>query len=152
LRLGCLVGPGGEIAEISRWGDPWRVNFLAQEAGLYCLRQENYIAETLKLIAEERFYLVNQIKATGAFEVFEAAANFLLIRGLDPKFEVENFQADLARMGLLVRRADNFPGLDQSYFRIAVRKRAENERLVKAINSWLQVRGAEISFTAGRDQ
>ena len=151
LRLGCLVGPSGEIAEISRWGDPWRVNSLAQEAGLYCLQQENYIAETLKLIAEERAYLVKQIKETGAFEVFEAAANFLLIRGLDPKFEVERFQADLARMGLLVRRADNFPGLDQRFFRIAVRKRVENERLIKAINSWLQGGGAETALTPGRD-
>jgi len=151
LRLGCLVGPSREIAEISRWGDPWRVNSLAQKAGLYCLQQENYIAETLKLIAEERAYLVNQIKATGAFEVFEAAANFLLIRGLDPKFEVERFQADLARMGLLVRRADNFPGLDQRYFRIAVRKRVENERLVEAINNWLQGGGAETALTPGRN-
>ena len=151
LRLGCLVGPSGEIAEISRWGDPWRVNSLAQEAGLYCLQQENYIAETLKLIAEERAYLVKQIKETGAFEVFEAAANFLLIRGLDPKFEVERFQADLARMGLLVRRADNFPGLDQRFFRIAVRKRVENERLIKAINSWLQGGAVETALTPGRD-
>jgi len=152
LRLGCLVGPSGEIAEISRWGDPWRVNSLAQEAGLYCLQQENYIGKTLKLIAEERAYLVKQIKATGAFAVFEAAANFLLIRGLDPKFEVERFQADLARMGLLVRRADNFPGLDQRYFRIAVRKRVENERLVEAINRWLQDGGAETALKPGRDE
>lgn len=149
LRLGCLVGPGGEIAGISRWGDPWRVNLLAQEAGLYCLQQENYIAETLKLIAEERAYLANQIKATGAFEVFEATANFLLIRGLDPAFKVELFQADLAKMGLLVRRADNFPGLDQRYFRIAVRKRAENERLVKAIKSWLKISDAETILRQG---
>ena len=152
LRLGCLVGPGGEIAEISRWGDPWRVNMLAQKAGLYCLEQVKYITETLKLIAEERAYLESQIKATGAFQVFEAAANFLLLKGLDPEFEVERFQADLAQMGLLVRRADNFPGLDQRYFRIAVRKRVENERLVKAINSWLQDGGAETAFTPGRDQ
>lgn len=152
LRLGCLVGPGTEVVEISRWGDPWRVNFLAQQAGLYCLAQENYIAETLTLIAEERAYLENHIKATGAFEVFEAAANFLLIRGLDPQFKVERFQADLAQLGLLVRRADNFPGLDQRYFRIAVRKRAENERLVKAIKSWLEVGDAETDRFTGSDQ
>lgn len=152
LRLGCLVGPVEEIAEISRWGDPWRVNFLAQKAGLYCLEQKHYIAETLKLIAEERAYLVTQIKATGAFQVFEAAANFLLIKGLDPEFKVERFQADLAQIGLLVRRADNFPGLDQRYFRIAVRKRAENERLVKAINSWLQGGGAETFSSPWREQ
>ena len=151
LRLGCLVGPGGEIAEISRWGDPWRVNMLAQKAGLYCLEQVKYITETLELIAEERAYLESQIKATGAFQVFEGAANFLLIKGHDPEFKVERFQADLAQMGLLVRRADNFPGLDQRYFRIAVRKRAENERLVKAIKGWLQNGGAETAFTPGMD-
>ncbi len=137
LRLGCLVGPGHQISEISRWGDPWRVNFLAQKAGLFCLDQQGYIDKTLNLISTERDYLTAGLEQTGAFKVFEGAANFLLLKGLNPAFKVDRFQADLARQGFLVRRADNFPGLDHRYFRIAVRRRPENERLMAEINSWL---------------
>jgi threonine-phosphate decarboxylase len=138
LRLGCMVGPGDQISEISRWGDPWRVNFLAQKAGLFCLGQQSYIEKTLSFISRERDYLKANLGRTGFFQVFEGAANFLLVKGLEPAFQVEQFQADQARKGLLIRRADNFPGLDHRYFRIAVRKRPENKRLMVEINNWLR--------------
>jgi histidinol-phosphate/aromatic aminotransferase/cobyric acid decarboxylase-like protein len=38
---------------------------------------------------------------------------------------------------VLVRRADNFIGLDQRYFRIAVRKRPENIRLLQETDAYL---------------
>lgn len=136
LRLGCLIGPQQGIRQLSGWGDPWRVNSLAQQAGLYCLEQNNFIKKTLELIQSERKYLAAGISAGGRFQVFEGAANYLLVRGLDSSFQVARFQAALARRGLLVRRADNFPGLDHHYFRIAIRKRADNERLLQAIHMW----------------
>jgi threonine-phosphate decarboxylase len=136
LRLGCTIGPAAGISQLAKWGDPWRVNYLAQEAGLYCLGQDHFIEETLNLVFREREYLSHKLSETGRFRVFEGAANYLLVRGLDPSFRIDLFQADLARGGLLVRRADNFPGLDQRYFRIAVRKRADNERLLRAIEHW----------------
>jgi threonine-phosphate decarboxylase len=136
LRLGCLIGPAQGIHHLAGWGDPWRVNSLAQQAGLFCLEQKGFLEDTLELIQQEREYLGAEISAGGQFQVFEGAANYLLVRGLDFSFRVDLFQAELASSGLLIRRADNFPGLDQRYFRIAVRKRPDNERLLKAIDSW----------------
>lgn len=138
LRLGCAIGPQIAIGELRQWGDPWRVNLLAQKAGLYCIGQQAYRQETLDLVAREREFLTVELRETGSFEVFDGAANFLLIRSLDPAFRVADLQADLARDGLLIRRADNFPGLDQRYFRIAVRRRPENRELIGAINNWLK--------------
>ncbi len=137
LRLGCAVGPVEAVAEISRWGDPWRVNTLAQKAGLYCLEQGNYLDQSLAIIAEERAFLADSFRNTGAFRVFESAVNFLLMQGLYPDFAVAEYQEFLARRGVLVRRADNFHGLDQSYFRIAVRRREENCRLLKETAAFL---------------
>lgn len=137
LRLGCAVGPGDKISKITGWGDPWRVNYLAQEAGLFCLAAEGYLEESLALIEEERRYLIRELKATGAFEVFGGSANYLLLKGLDPAFNINLFQDFLARRGVLVRRADNFNTLDHRYFRIAVRRRPENQRLLREIKAWL---------------
>lgn len=137
LRLGCALGPRDKIGKITGWGDPWRVNYLAQEAGLFCLAARGYLKESLALIEEERSFLAGELKATGAFEVFEGAANYLLLKGLDPAFDIKKFQDFLARRGVLVRRADNFKKLDQRYFRIAVRRRPENQRLLREIKAWL---------------
>ncbi len=140
LRLGCMVGPEKSIGHITRWGDPWRVNFLAQKAGLFCLKAEDYVEDSLKLIQEERKFLVDSFKQMEAFHVFNGSANYLLIKSLLPGFTVEHYQEYLARRGVLVRRADNFPGLDERYFRIAVRRREENLRLVTETVAFLKDR------------
>ena len=69
--------------------------------------------------------------------MFEGAANYLLLKGLDPAFNITDFQDFLARRGVLVRRADNFNNLDRRYFRIAVRRHPENKRLLQEVKAWL---------------
>lgn len=154
LRLGCLIGPAGEVQKLTRWGDPWRVNILAQKAGLFCLKQKKYLEKTLALIEKERNFLTGRLLETGCFRVFEGAANYLLVQGTDPAFKVADFQDCLARQGVLIRRADNFYKLDQTYFRIAVRKRDENQRLIQEIENYVkkQYKNAKINQEAGGDQ
>lgn len=138
LRLGCMIGPENNINHITRWGDPWRVNFLAQRAGLFCLKSRGYIESSLDLISKERKFLIDKFTEMEVFHVFDGSANYLLIRSLLPGFTVERYQEYLARRGVLVRRADNFPGLDERYFRIAVRRREENLRLVAETVAFLK--------------
>ena len=138
LRLGCLSGPEADMEKLIRWGDPWRVNTLAQKAGLYCLRQEGYLDKTLQLIDQERRYLSTSLMEKGAFRIFPSAANYLLVQGKLRGFKVADFQAELARQGVLIRRADNFHRLDQRFFRIAVRQRRDNNFLLEAISRYLK--------------
>lgn len=150
LRLGCAVGPAKEVAEITGWGDPWRVNNIAQEAGIYCLDFPGYLKKSLALFENERRFLAKKFQETGAFHVYEGSANFLLLRGLDPSFEVASFQADLAKRGVLIRRADTFCGLDRRHFRVAVRRRDENLRLLKETKAWLARSSAKKTDRASR--
>lgn len=140
LRLGCAIGPVADVDEITRWGDPWRVNILAQKAGLYCLERKGYLEETLALVEKERNFLVRFFQQTGCFRVFKGSANYLMLQGLSAAFDVADYQEYLARRGVLIRRADNFYGLDQRYFRIAVRKRYENLRLLQETENYLENR------------
>lgn len=137
LRLGCMIGPAEKLSELTRWGDPWRVNILAQKAGIYCLKQQDYLTESLALIEKERHYLKEQFENTGCFHVFEGAANYLLLKGTAPGFDVAGFQDCLAEKNVFIRRADNFYELDQRYFRVAVRRRPENEKLIRAVKNCL---------------
>ncbi len=138
LRLGCTVGPEDDIAQITRFGDPWRVNYLAQEAGLFCLGCPGYLEKSLNMIEEERKYLVKGFQDSGVFHVYESSVNYLLLKGLHPNFQVADFQDHLAKRGVLIRRADNYYNLDQRYLRIAVRSRYENVRLLQETDAYLK--------------
>ncbi|MGM0689397.1 MAG: pyridoxal phosphate-dependent aminotransferase [Bacillota bacterium] len=138
LRLGFAIGPQEDVKEITRWGDPWRVNTLAQKAGIFCLGRKSYLKKSLALIEKERRFLTGRFRETGAFYVYEGSANYLLLRGLNPAFNVAEYQDYLAKRGILIRRADNFCSLDQRYFRIAVLKRPENLRLLQYTDDYIK--------------
>ncbi len=138
LRLGCLIGPETDILELTRWGDPWRVNFLAQKAGLYCLARQDYLEEALQLIETERRFITEGFEETGGLRVFEGAANYLLVQAVEPGFDVAHCQEHLAKRGVLIRRADNFKGLNRAYFRVAVLKRPDNKRLLEEMAAYIK--------------
>jgi len=148
LRLGCVIGPVSGIGDLNRWGDPWRVNILAQKAGLHCIESVGYQEKTLALIKKERAFLTRRFRETGVFRVFDGSANFLLLQGLDSAFDVADYQEYLARRGLLIRRADNFCTLDQRYFRIAVLKRSQNLRLLQETDNYLK--SANLAGASGK--
>jgi len=136
LRLGCAAGPVDLVKQFTRWKDPWNVNSLAQVAGIYCCEAKEFIKDTIDLIKRERAYLLDAFQKTGRFKVFEGAANFLLMRCDSAGFKVAQFQEDLARQGVLIRRADNFKGLDHRFLRIAVKNRCDNQKLLEETDNW----------------
>ena len=44
----------------------------------------------------------------------------------------------LGRQGIYIRQVKDIPGLEDSFFRIAVRTRAENQRLIEALLQGIQ--------------
>jgi threonine-phosphate decarboxylase len=136
LRLGCLYGPREEINSLSQNGDPWRVNALAQRAGLYCLVAEGYLKKSVELIKREREYLLARLQEIEGITVFPGEANFLLLKGERDGFTSADLFRKLASRGILIRDASNYPGLDHRYFRIAVLRREKNLRLLEELQNY----------------
>lgn len=136
LRLGYLCGPQGGIESLTQNGDPWRVNALAQRAGLYCLAAGGYLEESVALVKREREYLVKQLQEIKEISVFPGKANFLLLKGEKDGFSSAELCRKLASRGILIRNASNFPGLDHRYFRIAVLQREKNVRLLEELHNY----------------
>lgn len=63
------------------------------------------------------------------FTVFESHTNFILF-----KAEQTDLYDRLYKKGVLIRKCANFKGLDDTYYRIAVRCREDNEKLINAIS------------------
>ncbi|MEW5920106.1 MAG: threonine-phosphate decarboxylase CobD [Bacillota bacterium] len=138
IRLGYLYGSGKKFAALTRNGDPWRVNALAQRAGLYCLGDKDYLRKSLALILEEKDYLRQAFKNFEELVVFPAAANFFLLRCEKSGFSSATLYRFLAARGILIRNAANFPYLDDRYFRVTVRCRADNNRLLEGLRQYFK--------------
>ena len=137
LRLGYLLCANPALLErIYQAGQPWSVSTPAQAAGLAALGQRAYRARTKALIRSERAFLRAGLSARG-FRVFGSQANFLFFKA--PGWVT--LREELLPLGYLIRSCGNFEGLDEQFYRIAVRTRAENAGLLQAIDRLLVQRG-----------
>ncbi len=133
LRLGFAVGPAALIDRIRRFVPPWSVNSLAQAAGEVMLGDDDYRRRTIALVTEQRRFLSRALRAQGGFHVYPGEANFLLVKLMGADITAPALAAALLKKKIAIRCCDSFTGLDRRFFRIAVRKRNENEMLIAAL-------------------
>lgn len=127
LRLGYALFGNAELADILRnTGQFWSVSVPAQTAGIAALNEYDYIEKTVKLINTEREFLISELKNFG-FKVYDSEANFILFRCEIPLDEM------LLKEKIAIRNCNNYDGLGDGFFRIAVRNRNENEILISAV-------------------
>ncbi len=131
LRLGYALFGDAKLAEkVRRNGQFWSVSAPAQTAGTAALDEKNYLEKTLELIKNERDFLTEKLRNFG-FKVYPSEANFILFYTELPLDEM------LLKEKILIRNCANFDGLEQGYFRTAVRTHEENSALVGAIERCL---------------
>lgn len=129
LRLGyCLSSNKKLLGMISNAGQPWCVSVPAQIAGAKAVKEKEYIQKTLINTEKERNYLMDGLRDL-KIEVFESKANYILIRAEN----LPGLYKKLYEKGILIRKCENFKGLNADYFRIAVKRHKDNIRLIKEI-------------------
>lgn len=129
VRAGYLLGTRDLVARLEAARQPWPVNSVALAAIEVCAPDRQTPARVAWQVAAERALLVRALAALEGVEVWPSDANFLLLRVR----EAPAVTARLRSQGIAVRPAADFPGLGEDFIRIAVRHRADNERLVDAI-------------------
>jgi len=65
--------------------------------------------------------------------VYPASANYLLAQIQRGGVTSKELYARLIKQGIAIRVCDNFHGLDERHFRVAVRMKNENDRLCAAL-------------------
>lgn len=131
LRLGYLLsGNIRIIRQLKRTREPWTVNALSALVGQYLLTDDEYIHRSQTYIARQRDILWRALDHFPSLEVWKPAANFIFFRcavsGLDLK-------RALLKHHILIRHCANYPGLDPTYYRVAVRSQEENRQLIDAL-------------------
>jgi len=137
LRLGYILGAPEVLAGLEAVKEPWSVNTLAQAAGRACLKDKDFMERTRVLVSEERERLFQALRVFQGLKPFPGAANYLLVKLLLSGWTAGRLRERLLAYGLIIRDASNFVGLDERFFRVAVRRREENNRLLAALTDCL---------------
>ena len=128
VRLGYAVCKDSAfLGALCRTVQPWNVSAPAQAAGEAALSCRAFVAKTLSLIAEEKAYLLRELRALG-IDVLPGDANFLMLSGVPGLYD-----RLLSEKGILIRSCANYRGLEEGDCRIAVRTHEENVRLIAAL-------------------
>jgi threonine-phosphate decarboxylase len=138
MRLGFLLGAPALVAQLSEAQEPWSVNTMAQAMGRACLADSEYISRTRALIKQEREFLFQRLTAQPELAPFPSLVNYLLVKLTGPGMSAADLREKMLAHRIVIRDASNFRGLDERFFRLAVRSRQENERLLQALEQCLK--------------
>jgi len=135
IRIGYGLGSRKLVEKLTFYQVPWSCNRVAQKLGGAVLRDEAFQEESREWLKKERDWFEFQFRELSSLKVYPSGANFFLARhlirpGRTPLVE------EMGKEGIYLRDLSEFPGLGPSYFRVGIRTREENERLMAALRVW----------------
>lgn len=127
LRLGYGLCSDRELlTNMKKTVQPWNVSIPAQAAGEAALAETAYVKRARQIIKTERAFLKKELAEKG-FRVWDSKANYIFFQG--PEGLVEK----ALEKGILIRSCANYPGLDETYYRVAVKTHDLNLMLLEAL-------------------
>ena len=138
LRLGYGVYFDKNLEkEISEKKEPWSVNNIAEMAGLTVLDDTEYIEKTLKWITKEKIYMYEKLNEINGMKAYKTEINFITVKIEDKLFSkelnVKILREKMLEYSILIRDASNFKFLDERFFRLAIKNRENNDRVIEVL-------------------
>jgi histidinol-phosphate aminotransferase len=131
LRLGYLLAAPWVVDDVQTVRLPYHLDAVKQVAGLVALEQEPAFLDHRARVAAERDRVAAALRGRGDVDVFDSAANFLLLRTAVPDL----FDRLLDR-GVLVRDFATRPRLERCV-RVTIGTAAENDAFLAALDDAL---------------
>lgn len=132
FRVGYAVGPERLVAIAELGRPPFNVALASAEAALAALSDASFLRECHVRFREEADHVERRLASLPAYALRGRHANMLLIE--TPGRPLAPLQDALAARGIVVADAACFGGLDAcSAFRVSLRDRASNDRLLSAL-------------------
>ncbi|MEK6727339.1 MAG: threonine-phosphate decarboxylase CobD [Candidatus Omnitrophota bacterium] len=138
LRVGYLVGGKKTIKRIASFQVSWSVNSLAQEIVAKGLKDRKFIEKTKRYLLKEKDFLFNNLKRINGLMPYYPSANFIFCKICSGKLDSGKLFLRLLKSGILIRDCSNFRGLDNKFFRVAVKRRGDNLYLIKHLRKAFQ--------------
>lgn len=122
--------------------EPWSVNNIADLAGQTVLDDENYIQKTKEWIKDQKKYMYENLNKIEGLRAYKTEVNFILLKIednlLEKGLDVKNLREKMLEKGILIRDASNFIYLDKHYFRLAIKDKLNNKKVIESLSSILK--------------
>ena len=135
LRLGYVFSSPIIIDRLRQIRQPWSVNSMAIEAGIYLLTNDPKMIPDLKGYLTEAQRLRKELASIEGIKVLKTDTSFMLVYiEFAEVLELKNWL--IHHYGILIRDTSDFRGLDNHYFRIVARNEKDDNQLVAAIREF----------------
>jgi L-threonine-O-3-phosphate decarboxylase len=131
LRLGCAIAHPDRLRRWQLQRDPWPVNALAAAAAAAVVRDAVFERQTWDWLPVARQELFEGLASLPGLLPFPGVANFLLVESSVSVALIQKSLLECHR--ILIRDCLSFPELGDRFFRVAVRDRADNLRLIAGL-------------------
>lgn len=129
IRLGYGICTNEEIIAKMRAKILQVVSKVAQCAGIACTKEREFVYDSAKQMETERQWLLGELQKIGITDA-KGAADFIFFKSR-PGLHVFSIM-----QGIMLRDCSNLEGLSEGYYRIAVRSRADNQKLIGMLKLW----------------
>ncbi|MBE9531359.1 MAG: aminotransferase class I/II-fold pyridoxal phosphate-dependent enzyme, partial [Proteobacteria bacterium] len=138
LRLGAMLAPEKLVDSVIDERVPWSINSLALAFGIGSLADSDYIKEVRAWFTEESAFMKSELSSIDGLTLFSSSANFFMLKANGTADVVVKLSERLLEEKILIRGLSEFTGLGGEFFRVAVKKRADNVRLLDGIKATLK--------------
>lgn len=133
IRFGYGISSNVDLLKkVKEKQNPWNINCFAEVAARHVLKDTVYIEKSKEWISGERPKFIRSLENISFIDkVYLTYGNYVLckLKGLDSD---TLYKLCLAQ-GFVIRKADNFRGLDKQYVRLAIKDNDRNEKLIQCL-------------------
>ena len=137
LRVGYAVAHPDRLKRWSEWRDPWPVNGIAAAMTERLLdppeRYQRWCRRVQQWTSTEGAWMQRQLAVVPGLCPMPSRANFLLVSGVSSLLPL--LEALELSHRILLRDCRSFQGLGESWLRIGLQTRANNRRIIRAIQT-----------------
>ncbi len=135
LRLGYIASANVSFLDSVRNSmTPWEINIPAEMAGISAIKDKRFIEDTRRIVISERDFLGSELEKLSFVErVYnpDSQANFILFK---VRKGTPDLKKELLKSGILIRSCSDYTGLDDSFYRMCVRLRGDNEKFIAELS------------------
>ena len=113
--------------------DPWSVNVFAAFAGERLFKDTEFISKSKKLISDERKKAFAELSNWKNIKSYNSCSNFILLKLMTDKINSAEIFDILIKQKMLIRDAESFTFLDNSYLRFCILNPEQNEKLLSEL-------------------
>ena len=153
VRLGYVLSGNEELLlKMKASGQAWSVSHFAQAAGVAALKETDYRKRTIRLIEKENAFMKEALSKL-PIRLYDGVVNYLFFQATG----IADLDKKLEKHGIMIRNCSNYVNLSDDYFRVAVRSREDNLKLIYAMEEELtgvmnRKSGFSISKETDRDE